>query len=209
MKLIVLSPSEKRESEISFLLNMFEQGLPAYHLRKIKFSTRELKNFISEIPEKYHNRIVIHTHHELALKFNLQGIYISSAYKKRKYSTWLRVKWLRLRRNKLQISRAFRSTEDLVDLKSKFNYVFLSPVFDSLSGNFQAGFSERNLRTALKETKYHVVARGGISVETIQKAKELGFWGVAFYSSIWKTKNPVQEFLKVKEKFNELKIPIE
>ena len=209
MKLILLSPSDKKENEIPFLVHMFEQGLQTYHIRKIKYSTRQLKDFIADIPEKYHNRIVIHTHHELALKFNLKGVYISRSHKKRKIRTWFRMLWFKIRKRKLKLSLTFRSTENLSDYNPKYDYVFLSPVFDSLSGNFQAGFSNQNLRSALKQTKYNVIARGGVSTENIQKAHELGFKGVAFYSSIWKSKNPLEEFKKVKEKFNELKIPME
>jgi thiamine-phosphate pyrophosphorylase len=209
MKLVVISPSERKDSEIPYLLNMFEQGLPTYHLRKTKFSTRELKNFIAEIPEKFHKRIVIHTHHELAMKFNLKGVYVSRSHKKRKIRTALRMAWFKLRKRKLKLSATFRSIEDILDHNPKYDYVLLSPVFDSLSGNFQAGFTEHNLRHALKNTKYKVLARGGASVENIQKAHELGFGGVAMQSSIWKSKNPLEEFKKVKEKFNELKIPME
>ena len=209
MKLIIISPSERKDSEIPYLLNMFEQGLLTYHLRKTKFSTRELKNFISEIPEKFHKRIVIHTHHELAMKFNLKGVYISRSHKKRKLRTALRMAWFKLRKRKLKLSVTFRSIEDILDHNSKYDYVLLSPVFDSLSGNFQAGFSEHNLRHALKNSKYKVLARGGTSVENIEKANELGFGGVAMQSSIWKSKNPLEEFKKVKAKFSELKIPME
>ncbi|MBI4930053.1 MAG: thiamine phosphate synthase [Bacteroidetes bacterium] len=209
MKLILISPSERKDSELAYLLNMFEQGLPIYHLRKTKFSTRELKNFIAEIPEKYHERIVIHTHHELVIKFNLKGIYISRSHKKRKYRTWLRMQWFKFKKRKLILSTSFRSIEDILDHNPKYDYVFLSPVFDSLSGNFQAGFSEHDLQTALRQTKYNVIARGGVSVDTVEKAKTLGFSGIAFYSSIWKSKNPLEEFKRVKEKFNELKIPLE
>ena len=209
MKLILFSPSEKKDSELPFLLNMFDNGLPTYHLRKTNFSIRELKNFIAEIPEKYHKRIVLHTHHALAMKFNLKGVYISRSHKKRKYRTWFRIQWFKFRKKQLQVSCTFRSIEDIHDHDPKYNYVLLSPVFDSMSGNFQAGFAEYNLKTALQQTRYKVVARGGISADNIQKAHELGFAGIAFYSGIWKTKNPLQEFIKVKEKFSELKIPME
>lgn len=209
MKLVLISPVGRKDSELPVLLNMFERGLQTYHLRKTKFSTKELRNFIAEIPEKYHNRIVIHTHHELMMKFNLKGVYISRSHKKRKYRTWLRLRWFRLRKRKLQISATIRSIESLLDHDSKYDYVFLSPVFDSLSGNFQAGFTEHDLKNALRNTKYCTFARGGISLDTIQKAHELGFKGVALYSGIWKTPNPLQEFIKVKEKFAELKIPME
>lgn len=209
MKLILISPSEKKEDEIPLLLNMFEQGLPAYHLRKTKFSTRQLKSFIAEIPEKYHPRIVIHTHHELALKFNLKGIYISRSHKKRKFMLWLKLKWLKFKKEKLQVSSTYRSIEAILHIEREYDYIFLTPTFDSHSGNFQAGFTHHNLKYALQNTRSKVIARGGVSVNNIEKAKELGFSGVAFYSSIWKAKKPIEEFIKVKEKFAELGLPME
>lgn len=209
MKLILISPSGRMDSEIPFLLHLFEQGLPVYHLRKTDFSTRALRTFIEEIPEKYHKRIVIHTHHELAMKYNLKGIYISRSHRKRKVVTAARMLWFKIRKRKLAVSRTFRSIEDILDYNPKYDYVFLSPVFDSISANFQAGFLEQNLRHALKQTKYTVLARGGVSVDNIQKAHELGFGGVVFYSGIWKAKNPLEEFKKVKAKFEELNLTME
>ncbi|HEY4797898.1 MAG TPA: thiamine phosphate synthase [Bacteroidia bacterium] len=209
MKLILVSPSDKKDFELPFLLNMLEQGLPTYHLRKIKYSTRQLSNFIAEIPEKYHPRIVVHTHHKLAMKYDLKGIYLSRSHKKRKIKTWLRTNWFKLRKNDLQVSTSIRNIETLLEHQSKYNYVFLSPVFDSLTGNFQAAFSDQSIRTILKQSKYKVIARGGISVDNIKKSHELGFDGVVLYSSIWKTPNPVQEFQKIKAKFAELNLPME
>lgn len=209
MKLILISPSKKHDSEIGILLNMFEQGLQTYHVRKKNFSTRTLKNYLEEIPAKYHNRIVIHSHHELALKFNLKGIYISRAHKRSAIKLWFWKKWLKLRRSNLEISTTLRSIEDVMDYIPRYDYIFLAPVFDSLSGNFQSAFSDYNLKPALKNTRYRVMARGGVSVSTIQKAHDLGFGGVAFYTSIWKAPNPLQEFNQAKEKFEELSIPLE
>lgn len=209
MKLIVISPSKRQESEIGCLLNMFEQGLPTYHVRKKTFSTRQLKEYLEQIPKKYHKRIVIHTHHELALKYDLKGIYISRSHKKKKTKLWLSKKWLKFRRPDLEISTTNRSIEDVMEFIPRYDYIFLSPVFDSLSGNFQSAFSDYNLKPALKNTKYKVIARGGVAADKIQKAHELGFGGVAFYTSIWKAENPLQEFIKVKEKFTALSLPIE
>lgn len=209
MKLILISPSKKQDSEIGFLLNMFEQGLQTYHVRKKAFSTRELKNYLEDIPEKYHNRLVIHSHHELALKFKLKGIYISRSHKRNKFRLWFWKKWLKLRRGDLEISTTQRSIEDVLDYIPRYDYIFLAPVFDSLSGNFQSAFSDYNLIPALKNSRYKVMARGGVSAATLKKAHGLGFGGVAFYTSIWKSANPLQEFIKIKEKFAELSIPIE
>ena len=209
MRLIVISPSKKQDNEIPFLLNMFEQGLMTYHVRKKSFSTRELKNYLEQIPKKFHNRIVIHSHHELALRFDLKGIYLSRTHKKRKLRTWFWLKWFKLRRSKLEISTTFRSIEAVSDYSTVYDHIFLSPVFDSLSGNFQSAFSYYNLKPALKNSPYKVMARGGVAADKIQEARDLGFAGAAFYSSIWKTASPVQEFQKVKAKFVELNISME
>jgi thiamine-phosphate pyrophosphorylase len=209
MKLIIMSPSDRKDTELPMLIKMFEEGLPTYHLRKVNFSTRELKKFISDIPQKYHNRIVIHSHHSLVLSNNLKGICISRSHKKNKIRLWLHLLWLKFKRTNLQISSTYRSLESIIHTHRKYDYVFLTPAFDSHSGNFQAGFTEHNLKSALLTTDYRIIARGGVGIDNIGKAKELGFAGVAFYSRIWKTPNPFQEFMKVKEKFISLGIPME
>jgi thiamine-phosphate pyrophosphorylase len=209
MKVILISPSQKQESEIAILLNMFEQGLLTYHVRKKSFSTSELKKYLEKIPKKYHKRIIIHTHHELALKYDLKGIYISQVHKKRKIKLWLLGKWLRFRKKDLEITTTMRNIEAILDSIPRYDYVFLSPVFDSLSGNFQSAFSEYNLIPILKNTQYRVIARGGISINTIEKAQQLGFGGIAFYTSIWKAPDPLKEFLKIKEKFAALSLQME
>lgn len=209
MRLIVISPSKKHDSEVGMLLNMFEQGLQTYHVRKKRYSTRELKTYLEEIPEKYHPHIVIHSHHDLALRFNLKGIYISRSHKKNKWKLWFWLKWLQFRRPNLEISTTLRSVENIIDSVNRYNYIFIAPVFDSLSGNFQSAFPEYNLKPVLKSAGRKVIAKGGVSTSTLQRASDLGFGGVAFYTSIWKSANPLQEFLKVKTKFEDLSIPIE
>ena len=70
MKLVVITQSQKSETEIAAIIQMFESGLSTLHIRKNRFSTKELEEYIKEIPEHFHNRIIIHSHHRLALKYN-------------------------------------------------------------------------------------------------------------------------------------------
>ncbi|MGZ4048356.1 MAG: hypothetical protein ACXVNN_03280, partial [Bacteroidia bacterium] len=93
--------------------------------------------------------------------------------------------------------------------KYNFNYVFLSPIFDSLNSKFQGGFTEHSLKSAMQKTSLKVIARGGVDISIIEKANDIGFHGLAFYSCIWKKKNPLDEFNKLVEKYQELNIPIE
>ena len=95
MKLVVLSASEPQDHEIEMLCKMFENGLEYFHLRKPKYSTYKLSDYIQSIPEQFRNRIIIHSHHELAVKYNLHGVYITRSHKRRLIRTWLKLRLLK------------------------------------------------------------------------------------------------------------------
>ncbi len=211
MKLIVISSSSGIENEAQIVTQLFEAGLETFHLRKLKLSTNQMKKFIKQIPTHFHNRIYIHSHHNLASTFKLGGIHLTSTHKKKKFQTWLSLKLIRLKNPHIKITTSFRTIGQLLetDQKYHYSYVFLSPIFDSITSKFQSGFTEHSLHSAIQKTKFDVIARGGVEVSSIEKAKKIDFKGLAFYSSIWKSKDPVVEFNKIVEKFQELNIPIE
>lgn len=211
MKLIVISSSSSVENETQIITKLFEAGLETFHIRKHKLSTKKMKGFINQIPEHFHNRIVIHSHHNLARKFNLKGIHLTKSHKKNKIQTWFSLKILKLKNPQIIITTSYSNIGQLfeTDTKYKYDYIFLSPIFDSLSSKFQGGFTAFSLTSAIEKTELKVIARGGIDVTAIEKAKAIGFYGLAFYSSIWKKKDPLAEFNKIVEKFQELNIPIE
>jgi thiamine monophosphate synthase len=109
------------------------------------------------------------------------------------------------------ITTSFNNIGQLFEKEQRYSYsyVFLSPIFDSLNSKFQGGFTEHSLRSAIQKTPFQVIARGGVDVNAIEKANAIGFGGLAFYSSIWKKPDPLAEFNKMVERFQELKIPIE
>src|SRR3954462_11503526 len=97
MKLIVISSSNSIENEADTVIKLFELGLETFHLRKHNLSTRKTRDFIDAIPEHFHNRIVIHSHHKLARQYNLRGIHLTKSHKKRKLRTWLTLKFIKLK----------------------------------------------------------------------------------------------------------------
>ena len=101
MKLIVITPSRKHENEITTVINMFEAGLQNLHLRKNRFTTAELDEYIKEIPSHFHDRIIIHSHHKLALKYNLKGFHFTSSHLEKKIKLWWNTKMIYLRKPKL------------------------------------------------------------------------------------------------------------
>jgi thiamine-phosphate pyrophosphorylase len=211
MKLIVISNSGIMENEAIIVTKLFEAGLETFHLRKHKVSTKKTKDLISAIPAHFHNRIVVHTHHNLARHFRLKGIHLTKTHKKRKFRTWLILKLIKLKNPNILISTSYDTIGKLFEQHDpyNYNYVFLSPIFESITSKFQGGYTHHSLRSALTKTSYKVIARGGVDIHAIEKAHEIGFEGLAFYNSIWKRKDPVAEFNSIVEKFQELKIPIE
>jgi thiamine-phosphate pyrophosphorylase len=211
MKLIVISNSGILENEPAIVTKLFEAGLETFHLRKHKTSTKKTKDFINAIPKHFHNRIIIHSHHNLARLFNLKGIHLTKTHKKRKLRTWIMLKLIKLKNPAIIISTSYDNIGKLFEQQEsyKYNYVFLSPIFESITSKFQGGYTTHSLKSALSKSEYKVIARGGVDINAIEKAHEIGFEGLAFYNSIWKRKDPVAEFNAIVEKFQELKIPIE
>jgi thiamine-phosphate pyrophosphorylase len=207
MKIIVISNPDTSDLEPEMLTQLFENGLDILHLRKPKLSTREMSNLIKQIPKGFHNRIIIHSHHKLARRFNLMGVHLTKSHKKRRFRTWFTMKMNKLKNPGLVVSTSFRTIASLFEDDYAYDYVFLSPVFDSLTNKFQGGFNQHSLRSALLKTKHKVIARGGVDINCIEKVNELGFEGMALYTTIWKSKDPVQQFINIRERCRELGIP--
>lgn len=93
MKLIVITSSKSIPDEPKLLTEMFEAGLPCLHMRKPRLSTKEMQALIEAIPAVFHNRIMLHSHHELALKYKLRGIHLSRVHLSKRLRYW----WIRFR----------------------------------------------------------------------------------------------------------------
>ena len=188
MKIIILSNSEKFKSEVDIVIQMFDSGLEIFHVRKPDFSYSKMKEYIEAIPVKYHNRIMIHSHLKLALKFNIKGIHLSKGYRNDGLKTWWRLRILKLKKPNLCISTSFHSLLSMIDDERDYSHVFLSPIFDSISKKgYGAAFSHDNLSATILKSKHNVIALGGVRPDRVLKVKELGFDGLALLCSIWKS----------------------
>ena len=68
------------------------------------------------------------------------------------------------------------------------DYVFLSPIFDSISKiGYESAFDDAEVLTAfLANSKQRVIAFGGVDADRIAICEELGFRGYAMLGDIWK-----------------------
>jgi thiamine-phosphate pyrophosphorylase len=198
MKVALLSPSKTTVEEPALVTEFFANGLDLYHLRKPDMSIREMNDYIHQIPKRYWPQIVIHSHYPLALRYNLGGIHVGKRKKKSFIKTKLTLFYYKLRKKSLSISSSFSNLSSLFDDDHPYDYVFLSPIFDSISkSGYQSGFVHHNLGIALNKTSHKVYALGGVSTENIRAIYDMGFDGMVLSGFIWQGENKSQLFKDV------------
>lgn len=93
--------------------------------------------------------------------------------------------------------------EHIPMLNSQWSYLFLSPIFDSISKRgYRAAFTDDELRQAHRDgiIDDNVIALGGITPSNASKALDLGFGGVAVLGDIWMSDSPLlrlQGYLRI------------
>src|SRR5574344_754776 len=78
--IIVITAENIINCEAEIINTLFHSGLSRLHLRKPKATYSQMEEIINCIDKRYYDRIVVHDHHELAVKYNLGGIHILIAF---------------------------------------------------------------------------------------------------------------------------------
>ena len=199
MKLIAVTSEEFSNGEPDAINMLFENGLDILHFRKPYASYDETERFIEKIDAAFHRRVVLHDNYELATEFGLKGIHLNRRS--------IAMDLVDARRVQLSTSRSCHSFEEVVSSQN-FDYVFLSPIFDSISkAGYNRGFTPEQLGDAWRKgiINEKVVALGGITSDNIATARQYGFGGVAVLGALWDdfaNDNNTDDLLR---RFNELK----
>lgn len=210
MKLVVITQSTKDDNEIGSIIQMFEAGLETLHIRKNRFSTKELDAYIKEIPVHFHNRIIIHSHHRLALKYDLKGFHFTSTHLEKKFQLWWNTKMIYLRKPRLVKSISFKRISDIyLEQKVKTDYCFLGTMFHNVSGELYSGFYPETVNAVITKSGKQIYARGGVNEKSVELAYKLGFHGIALYGHLWKNTSPYNRYIDFIRFCKDKNIPIE
>lgn len=210
MKLVVITQSQKSDNEIANIIQMFEAGLGTLHVRKNRFSTKELDAYLKEIPSHFHDRIIIHSHHKLALKYNLKGFHFTSTHLKHKFKLWWNTRMIYLRKPHLVKSISHKRIAELYEpQKVKTDYCFLGTMFHNVSGELYSGFYPETIKAAIDKSGRKIIARGGVNEKSVELAHQLGFYGVALYGHLWKSTTPFEKYIEFLRFCKEKNIPID
>lgn len=181
MKLIVITRPDFFPEETREVISLFHAGLDTLHLRKPTASKEEVEAWILKIPAAFRSRIVLHGHFQLAELYSLKGIHLNRRHPEPPsgYTG--------------QISRSCHSWEEVERYKKTCDYVFLSPLYDSISKpGYASAFSCQDLCQAREQglIDSQVIALGGIDATRLPEVKSLGFGGVALLGDVWGQSQP-------------------
>lgn len=198
MIVTLITSSDKMKSEIPVIISLFKNGLPVLHVRKPKFSTRKMKEYLDSIPEEFHSRIIIHSHHSLVFKYKLKGIHFTRTHLKKKYQSRFKMVWYRLRRPGLFITRSFHHLESMKNNHIKYSYVFLNPFFSKTEfQKLHFDIGKDFLNRQIKEYSIPVYASGNINNENISLLNQYFLYGAGLSKIILEAENPVLKYLEI------------
>lgn len=195
MRIIVISAPDFLPGEAEAVTALLEAGAWRVHVRKPAAGSDSIARLLEHIPAALYSRISLHDHHELAARFGVGGVHLNS-------------------RNPSvpdgfggMVSRSCHSIAELSQYSSVCDYMFLSPIFDSISkSGYASRFSLEEIRrrivagsdvaTARMDVMSsdgncrsvdwgRVFALGGVCPDNIRLLEEAGFGGAAVLGYIW------------------------
>lgn len=175
MKLIIMTQPTYFVEEDKILSALFDEGMDMLHINKPESEPLYAERLLSLLPKNCYNHISVHQHYYLKQEYDLRGIHLDNPSQQVPDG---------FRRH---VTRSTCNISDLKEMKRQCDYVMLHSLFDSLHDGVKASLSisemEEAHRKGLIDKK--VYALGGMSLESIQIAKDLGFGGVVICGDLW------------------------
>ena len=143
MRIIVISAPDFLPGEAEAVAALLEAGAWRVHVRKPAAGSDSIARLLEHIPAALYSRISLHDHHELAARFGVGGVHLNG----RNPSVPDGFGGL--------VSRSCHSIAELSQYSSVCDYMFLSPIFDSIS---KSGYTSR---FSLEEIRRRIAADVG------------------------------------------------
>jgi thiamine-phosphate pyrophosphorylase len=175
MKIIAITTPKVTDEDVFLIKGLLDKGIDTVHLRKPESGIDECRKLLAGLTAEQRAKIVVHDYPELYFEFSLKGIHINR-----------NITALPDGYNGFK-SRSCHTFEEVVRYKEEYDYLFLSPIFDSISkSGYRSTFSDEELQRAAAEgiIDEKVIALGGVTFDKIDYLKNLGFGGVAMIGGI-------------------------
>jgi thiamine-phosphate pyrophosphorylase len=176
MKIIAITVPKMIDEDAYLISNLLKMGIHSIHLRKPEATINECRQLLTKLTKEERAKIIIHDYPELYTEFSLKGIHIN------KNITSLPDGYNGFK------TRSCHSFEEIERYKTEYDYLFLSPIFDSISKvGYKSGFTKEELLKAsiFGIIDHKVIALGGITLDMMPYFRELNFGGIAMIGGIY------------------------
>ncbi len=174
---IVITPDHSVDNEAQRINELLRERFDILHLRKPAWTADECRSLLDEIDSSLYDRIVIHDFYELYTEYNLRGIHLTGRHPGIPEEMTVR-----------HLSCSCHSLEEVQARKSDMNYLFLSPIFNSISKHgYKSPFPYEMLKDAAARgiIDSKVIALGGVTESKIPELEDIGFGGYAMLGNVW------------------------
>ncbi len=178
MKIIAITSPKVTDADEYIIKGLVNRGIDVVHFRKPDSGIEECRSLLLKLTSGERSKIVVHDYPSLYEEFSLLGIHVN------KNVTSLPEGYSGLK------TRSCHSFEEVEMYKDDYDYLFLSPIFNSISKQgYMSSFSDAELLQASKEgiIDRKVIALGGVTFDKIPYLKDLNFGGVAMIGAIYNT----------------------
>lgn len=173
-RLIGITPEKGVIDEQKKVVYWLNNGIDLFHIRKPNLTEEQLKYYLDVFPLEIRNKLTIHDNHSLALEFGLGGVHHN-----------YRNPYIKPIHKNLRKSYSCHNLTEMIELRDKFDYVFLSPIYNSIS---KEGYRSKFSLSELEESgliNEKVIALGGVREENFEELKQIGFGGAALLGKLW------------------------
>ena len=173
MRLIAITKEHFFDGEAEMLQTLLGQGFWRIHLRKPQAGAEALEAFLRQIPPRFYHAISLHDHFATAARLKLGGVHLNSRNPTPPEG------WTGL------VSRSCHSIDEIAIYAPRCDYMFLSPIFDSISkpGYLSACNLDQLQKSGMLSAK--VFALGGVTPQRLPQLEAAGFGGAAMLGSAW------------------------
>lgn len=176
MKIIIITREDYIHDEAKLINRFFDCGLQRLHLRKPSWSLIETADLLQKIDGHHYPKIVLHDNYSLLNKYHLGGVHLNR--RNNSFNSEVAI----------TTSTSCHSFSEVIEMKAKYDYLFLSPIFDSISKKgYKTPFLRHDLEHARDEgvIDERVIALGGVTIEKLHDVKTIGFGGAAILGDAW------------------------
>ena len=176
MKLVLMTQPSFFVEEDKILTSLFDRGLDNLHLYKPGASPMYSERLLSLLPDEHYDKITVHAHYYLKEEYGLHGIHIDDPETPAPNGY------------RGHLSRSCTHPSQLREAKREADYVFLKYIFDSQTEpEGKATISADELSEAARQglIDRRVYALGGMNLDHVRMARELGFGGIVISGDLW------------------------